>query len=171
MQRWPDLVGVLDGVPWAVAGAVATRLYMPERVTRDLEIVILPADRERVQGRLVEAGYRRAGDLAIGGSAWTAPDGTPVNVIEGQETWWPVALAEAAANRDEGGAPVLSAPYLILMKLQASRVQDLADVTRILGGLQDGELDRVRALVREHAAELGEDLESLIVLGRLERQQ
>ncbi len=56
------------------------------------------------------------------------------------------------------------------MKLLASRVQDLADVSRMLGRALDSDLDRVRSTVREHAPGLADDLESLITLGRLEMQ-
>jgi len=33
------------------------------------------------------------------------------------------------------------------MKLYAGRVQDVADVTRILGGLSDSDIDLVRAVI------------------------
>ena len=36
---WPDLSEIFDDLLWAVVGAVATRLYMPERMTRDLDVV------------------------------------------------------------------------------------------------------------------------------------
>ena len=35
---WPNLTAILKPTPWAVVGAVATRLYMPERMTQDSEI-------------------------------------------------------------------------------------------------------------------------------------
>ena len=56
------------------------------------------------------------------------------------------------------------------MKLYAGRVQDVADVTRILGGLSDSDIDLVRAVIMRYAADMSEDLESLIALGRLERE-
>jgi hypothetical protein len=31
---------MLGGVPWAVIGAAATRLYMPERKTSDLDVLV-----------------------------------------------------------------------------------------------------------------------------------
>ena len=40
MITWPDLRIVLQGIRWAVVGAVATRAYMPERMTRDLDILV-----------------------------------------------------------------------------------------------------------------------------------
>ena len=39
MNPWPDLRPVLTGIPWVVVGAVATRAYMPERATKDLDIL------------------------------------------------------------------------------------------------------------------------------------
>src|SRR5574341_605335 len=129
--QWPDLSNVLDSLPWAVAGAVATRAYMPERVTFDLDVVILARDAAEVARRLREAGYRLDAPLAIGGTRWFSPEDTQVDIIEGHEPWWPEALAQAATTRDLQGLPVLPLPYLVLMKLQASRVQDVADVSRM----------------------------------------
>ena len=68
--KWPDLRDVLAGLPWAVCGAVATRLYMPERATADLDVLIHGDDRVRVQERLVAQGFVRLG----GGPAWDAAD-------------------------------------------------------------------------------------------------
>ncbi len=170
-MRWPDLSQALGRLPWAVTGAAATRLYMPERSTQDLDVVVLAKDVAEVRRRLEAAGYALKGELAIGGSAWTAPDGTPVDVIEGREAWWPQALAEAAGNRDAQGLPVLTLPYLVLMKLLAGRVQDVADVARMLGHAAEDAIASVRAVIAAHAADLLEDLESLITLGKLEAQE
>ncbi len=40
MNRWPDLRPVLKGINWAIVGGVATRTYMPERMTKDLDIIV-----------------------------------------------------------------------------------------------------------------------------------
>lgn len=167
-MRWPNLGQALEGVRWAVTGAVAARLYMPERMTRDLDVLIAAQDAEAVGVRLADAGFSRMGRLAIGGSTWVAPDGTPIDVIEGEDLWVPAALDQAHRNWDSQGLPILPLPYLVLMKLAASRVQDLADVSRMLGGADTHQLAETRATVREHAPELAEDLESLIQLGKLE---
>jgi len=169
--QWPDLSKVLDPLPWAVAGAVATRAYMPERVTLDLDVVVLAKDASEIGSRLSEAGYKLDAPRAVGGSRWLSPQGTQVDIIEGREPWWPEAFAEARNNLDLQGLPVLPLPYLVLMKLQASRVQDVADVTRMLGQVSDEALEAVRAVVARHGPELAEDLESLIALGRLELQE
>jgi len=167
--QWPDLWKLLDPLPWA--GAVATRAYMPERVTLDLDVVVLANDASEIRSRLNEAGYKLDAPLAIGGSRWVSPQGTQVDIIEGREPWWPEAFAEARNNLDLQGLPVLPLPYLVLMKLQASRVQDVADVTRMPGQASDEALEAARAVVARHGPELAEDLESLIALGRLELQE
>mgnify|MGYP001252823881 CR=1 FL=1 len=63
---------------------------------------------------------------------------------------------------------MIALPYLVLMKLEASRVQDLADISRMLGLADDPALDQVRAVVRTYMDDAREDLESLIALGKLE---
>jgi hypothetical protein len=40
MNPWPDLRPILEGIEWAIIGGVATRAYMPERMTKDLDIVV-----------------------------------------------------------------------------------------------------------------------------------
>jgi len=66
------------------------------------------------------------------------------------------------------GYPVLALPYLVLMKMASSRVQDTADTTRMLGLASEEELAQVRAVVARYAPEEIEDLESLIYLGQVE---
>lgn len=54
------------------------------------------------------------------------------------------------------------------MKLETSRAQDLADLSKMLGLAAAEELDRIRASVARHMPEASDDLESLIYIGRLE---
>ncbi len=167
--QWPDLTSILTPIDWAVVGAAATRLYMPERMTKDFDIAIALSDAENVRRRLAVAGYVRMGRLSIGGSRWQTPDGLQINLIEGQDVWWPEALAEAQLNRDEQGLPILPFSYLILMKFNASRTIDLGDITRMLGLASEASHEQVCTLFRLYAPDDLDDLESLILLGRLER--
>ena len=169
-MNWPDLTAILHPLPWAVVGAVATRLYMPERATRDLDVVVTVADVPEVRRRLTAAGFIEQDRLAIGGASWRTPDGEPIDVIEGQDPWWWEALTEARTNRDTQGLPILPLPYLVLMKVRSGRVQDIADVARMLGQADEPALGRVRAAFARWSPEDTEDLESLITLGRLEAQ-
>ena len=168
MFQWPDLTGVLSPVLWAVVGAAATRLYMPERLTRDLDVVVGVEDIEQAYQKLAAAGYTQLESLSIGGSRWETTDGAQIDVIEGREPWWPAALHAAQSNRDKQGLPVLPLAYLTLMKFNASRTIDLGDITRMLGLADDAALAQVRGVFNQYAPEDMDDLESLIVLGKLE---
>ena len=167
---WPDLTSILSPIRWAVVGAVATRLYMPERMTQDLDIVIQTVDGSQARQKLAAAGFVYRGELSIGGSSWTAPNGELIDILEGDDVWWTEAIADAQSNRDAQGLPVIPLPYLVLIKFQAGRVQDIADVTRMLGQAGEATLDAVRVLFAQHVLEDMQDLESLIELGRLELQ-
>lgn len=167
-MEWPDLTAPLGTIPWAVAGAVATRRYMPERRTRDLDIVVTVVDVAAVRERLSAAGYTFLGDLSIGGSTWRAPDGTEVDVLECGAPWCATAIARAYTNRDAQGLPVLPLPYLVLMKMQAGRARDIGDLAQMLGKAEPLALEEVRAIVGTFAPADLDDLESLIVLGQLE---
>ena len=169
-MMWPDLTSILSPIQWAVIGAVATRLYMPERMTQDLDIVIRSIDGLQVRQKLAEAGLICQGELSIGGSSWLTPNGELIDILEGDDVWWANAIADAQANRDAHGLPIIPLPYLVLIKLRAGWVQDIADVTRMLGQAGETTLEAVRTLFAQHAPEDMQDLESLIDLGRLELQ-
>ncbi|NJN80568.1 MAG: hypothetical protein HC797_08915 [Anaerolineales bacterium] len=48
MNLWPDLRPILKDVEWAIVGGVATRAYMPERMTKDLDILVYEKDEDKV---------------------------------------------------------------------------------------------------------------------------
>ena len=52
--------------------------------------------------------------------------------------------------------------YQSIQKLSASRTQDLADVSRMLGLADETKLIQIRAIVKQYLANVEEDLESLI---------
>ncbi len=168
IMNWPDLSPVLSPIQWAVVGDAATRLYMPERFTRDFSIAISVQDAGAAYNKLTAAGYTTIGELSIGGASWRSPDGQLIDVFEGSENWWSVGLAEAQTNRDAQHLPILPLHYLILMKFNAGRARDLGDITQMLGLADEQALDEVRALFRRSAPEDLADLESLITLGKLE---
>ena len=88
-------------------------------------------------------------------------------MVEMAEPWLPGAFEEAQQNRDCQGLPVLPLAYLVLMKFQAGRVYDLADITRMLGQAGERALDNVRQLFARYSPEEQEDLDSLIQLWRM----
>jgi hypothetical protein len=166
MNPWPDLREILNGIAWVIVGGVATRAYMPERMTKVLDILIRLRDSKRVLQRMSEAGFEQISGLAISGYQMSAPDGTEIDVLFGDMAWLSAALKQPIM--DASGYPVLDLPYLVLMKLAAIRVQDWADVSRMLGLASQEELERVRTTVARFSPEDSQDLDALIYLGKKE---
>ncbi len=166
MTTWPDLTELLAGLPWAVVGAVATRAYMPERSTRDLDVLVSAGDATQVRARLTAAGFTQVQVLAIGGMTWRSPAGALVDIIESSLEWVPEALR--SLGRDPQGLPILTLPYLVLTKVQAGRTQDLADAARMLGLAPEALRQGTREVFRRWLPDALEDLENLITLGELE---
>jgi hypothetical protein len=104
--------------------------------------------------------------LGIGGATWQLPDGSLLDVIESDEPWAREAIAQPVQGPT--GLPTIALPYLVLMKLQAIRVQALADITRMLGAADEPALQQVRAVITTYMPDVLEDVESMIMLGRLE---
>jgi len=168
MNPWPDLRPVLQDIPWAVVGGVATRAYMPERTTKDIDILVRHEDSDKVRERLEAAGYKTITALGVPGYLFHSPEGIELDVIFGEYPWIEEALSDP--RQDPAGYPVLDLPYLVLMKLEASRTQDTADLARMLGLASDKDLDRVRATVTCYAPHELDDLEALIYLGKVEME-
>lgn len=156
----------LISTPYAIVGGVATRLYMPERMTDDLDILIHSSQVDRAYAQLAQQNVRRIGELSIGGTSWELPDRTVLDIISSDRPWVEKALQHPRLSPDN--QPVIDLPYLVLMKLEASRTNDLSDISRMLGLASDRELDEVRRAIEMYDPNSLEDLESLILLGKLE---
>jgi hypothetical protein len=166
--QFPELTSTLSGIPWAATGAAAARMYMPERMTNDLDILVSKKNATKVHRRLEQANSVFKGTLSVGGTSWLLADGFPLDIIESTDGWVESALKAAATNLDPQGMPVLPIQYQVLMKFQASRVQDLADISRMLGQATAEQLQSTRQLFAIQLPKDLDDLESLIALGRLE---
>ncbi len=139
---------------------------MPERMTGDLDILVHHHDGDAALARLNDAGYEVASELSIPGYMLNAPDGTEIDLLLIPFEWLDDALQPD--KTDPAGYPVLGLPYLVLMKMETSRPQDLGDLSRMLGLADEDDLNQVRVAVIRYMPEAAEDLESLIYLGRLE---
>ena len=166
MENWPDLREILQGIPWVVVGGVATRAYMPERKTMDMDILVHTNDGEEVITRLRQAGFKIVSRLVVPGYLTRSPKGVELDVIFGDAKWVREALAQP--KHDLAGYPTIPMPYLVLMKLLASRVQDSADVSRMVGLATEQERQEVRRVIAKYSPEDLDDLESLVFLGKKE---
>jgi hypothetical protein len=156
----------LINTSYVIVGGVATRLYMPERMTDDLDILIHSSHVEQVYAHLSEQKVRYVGDLSIGGTSWELPGRVILDIISSDRPWVKIALLSPRISPDN--QPVIDLPYLVLMKMEASRTTDLSDISRMLGQASDQELDEVREVFKTYDPNSLEDLESLVELGKLE---
>jgi len=162
----PDLQFLLEAVPFVIVGGLATRLYMPERMTLDVDILIVPEDIEKAEAALSAVGYKKKGPLSIGGSIWKMEGRRPIDLLVSDAPWVKDALAHPVGGRDH--LPYIALPYLVLMKLESGRLQDLADISRMLGAAAEEDIEQSRRTVARYLPRDIEDVESMIKLGRLE---
>jgi hypothetical protein len=168
VQAVPDIRAILRSIPWVLVGGLALRAYMPERMTLDVDILVHERDGDAVRDAFVAAGYGVTGLLSIGGFSLQSPEPTepPIDVLTRADHWVDAALV--APSADPAGYPVLGRSYLILLKLQAGRTQDLADVQRLLARTPVAERAAIRTLILQESSDLAEDFDSLCTLADLE---
>jgi hypothetical protein len=117
------------GIPFAVAGGFAVIEHGYERFTKDVDLLVYAGDLPRAMKALRAAGFR-GGRTPIGASM--RDQGTNVDVdllgtaFEGDER------VLACSSRGRRLLPVIPVEHLILMKLEAERIQDDADVVALL---------------------------------------
>jgi hypothetical protein len=162
----PDLHVLAARVEFVIVGGLATRLYMPERMTLDTDILVRLSDLPHVETALRDAGCTKQGPLAIGGSTWRLPDGRNLDVVALHEPWIEEALNMPVKAAD--GLPYIALPYLVLMKLASGRMQDLADIGRMLGGAEPAGMDEVRRIMVRYRPRDLEDVENMRRIGQLE---
>lgn len=168
MQAVPDLRRILGAIPWVLVDGLALRAYMPERMTLDVDILVHERDSSNVRQAFLAAGYHVTGQLSIGGFSVELAElaESPIDVLTRTDGWLDQALA--VPGLDPAGYPVLARPYLTLMKLQAGRTQDLADVQRLLARTASAERASTRELVAQESPDLVEDFDSLCMLADFE---
>src|SRR5438270_9149036 len=92
---------ILGDIPWAVVGGVATRAYMPERATQDVDILVEHASFTRAEERLKKQGWQRKNDLffpsaslGLHGSAWEKD--IQLDILASDQSWASEALGVEA---------------------------------------------------------------------------
>jgi hypothetical protein len=129
------------GVDYAVAGALALAIYGAPRATTDIDLIVAPADVERVLDAVRPLGF------ALPAQPMKFSSGIRVQrvtkVVEGNAMTLDLLLAEgplesAWSSRVTVEAldrklSVVSRQALVEMKALAGRLQDLADIARLQG--------------------------------------
>lgn len=163
-----DIKSIIKQTPFVIIGGVATRMYMVERRTDNLDILVQFKDAKNVEEELLTSDAKRIASLNFGGSCWQLADGSFLNVIYLNKPW--VKDAVLNPNYNDTGLPIISLPYLVLSKIIASRYLDLGDISRMLGGANEEELQQTKEIIGLYLNGAVEDVEDLAWLGKLEYQ-
>jgi len=127
------------GIPHALVGGLAVGLHGFPRATKDVDFLVGPEAFERMEPLLVYRDELKA-KVEIG-----------VVDLLAVPTQYPT-LAEQLAVTKPGQVHVIAVEALILMKLEANRAQDRADVARLIQTGIDAE--HVAAYLADHAPQL-----------------
>ena len=154
---------MLKDIAYAVVGGVATRMYMPERTTADIDLLVEPENFDRAISQLVENGYSlkkqalEFSDTRLGLIGQRLIADRPVDVLSSTQAW--IHDAVASVRWENETLPIVDLSYLVALKLDASRSVDQGDLSRMLGFASPQDLDRVRAVIGRLLPSDADDLE------------
>jgi hypothetical protein len=117
------------GITFAIAGGFAVIEHGYERFTKDVDLLVLASDLPRAM-RVLRANGFSGNRTPIGARMREDRTGVQVDLLgtafEGDER----AIARAGRGRRRLG--VIPVEHLVLMKLEAGRIQDDADIVEVL---------------------------------------
>jgi hypothetical protein len=163
---------MFGGVPYCIVGGQATRRYMPERTTLDLDVLVPPEQFQAATDSLKAAGWSAEAErllfdesrLGLLGRRFLK-DAPPLDLMTSDQDWARQAVETAVLGQ---GRRIVSLAYLVLMKLDASRGVDQGDLTRMLGLAEEPDIEAMRAAVAHYMPADSDDLEQYIQFGRYE---
>jgi len=130
------------GIPYAVCGALALAIHGHPRATKDIDVVIDPANLEgakaiaRVHGFTIEAlpmTFSASGITVHRLSRVVGQQIVTLDLLIGDGALAPVWQTRERRDTARGPIWVVSRQGLVTMKLAAGRPQDLADLARLEG--------------------------------------
>ncbi|MHB8363997.1 MAG: hypothetical protein ACYDEK_05405 [Vulcanimicrobiaceae bacterium] len=165
---------IFGDIPVLVVGGVATRAYAPERATNDVDFMVEHDRHADGVKSLRERNFTKQNDLffpnsslELYGEAWLK-DGQEIDLISSPQEWCKQAFRGRV--EDQTGLRVIPLPYLVLMKYDSARVIDQADLSRMLGQLDDEKLDQIVEVVKRFSGDPGitDEIHQYAQLGRWE---
>jgi hypothetical protein len=161
LSQWGWIEEILSAIPHVIVEGMAVNQFAPPRYTEHFDIAVGADEISAVVDALKQAGFEAVGALTIGGYSMRSPKGEVVDVLLLSEEW----ANEAVQNPYYVDAfPVLDLPYLVLLKMRASRGVDIGDMQRMLHGAIEEDRERIRAVFQKYDPNDLEDLEQLIIL-------
>ncbi len=164
-------------IPVMVIGAHAANAYMPPRHTADIDFLVANHRYRDAVKKLETEGWQQTrtlvfpnANLELFGSAWHHPETSEELDLISSPQHWVEAAFDATVSRAQNGVRVLPLPYLVLMKLDSARTTDQGDLGRMLGRLDDSEVEQIVTVVTNHYGDpqAADDIRQYAEIGRWE---
>ncbi len=154
------------GLRYVIVNGMASAHYQPARFTEDIALMVLAEDSITVEQALRGAGWTQLGVISFGGSSWQSASGELIDLLHAPEQPWVTAALNSPIETSEG-LPVIDLPYLLILKLSATRAVDISDIVGMLQQASDLEKQRIRQVIATHRNDLLEDFDQFSAISRL----
>jgi hypothetical protein len=144
---------------YALVGGQAAIEYGSRRTTVDVDIL---ASSETIREVLQRLGAK-PDPVTIGGFTIVL-NNVDVDLLHWNDPVWLEDLLDAAVV--QSGLRIVSRPWLLFLKLLASRDIDIIDIQAVLRGMDDDEVDDARRIIAKHASTELDDFESFVALDK-----
>lgn len=155
-----------NGLRYAIVGGIASAHYQPARFTEDIDLMVLAEDAVVVERSLELAGWSQLGVISFDGSSWRSPEGELIDLLHAPDQPWVTAALDTPIETSEG-LQIIDLPYLIILKLSATRAVDIGDIVGMLQHATEDETARIRQVIKTHRIDLMEDFEQFNTIAQL----
>lgn len=157
-----SITSLLNGIPYVIVGGHAVTIHGHPRTTDDVDIM---TTHEYVNDIVDRLNLDVTHSLTIGGVAATTPSGIEIDILSPDQPWVDDAIKNA---EDTKYGKVVSKPYLVLMKIYASRSsQDDNDIIIMLQNMNENEQELSIKLVDEYFSNMSDDIRQMLELAKL----
>ncbi|MEL7360178.1 MAG: hypothetical protein AAFN40_27060 [Cyanobacteria bacterium J06560_6] len=157
---------LLKDLRYVVVGGIASAQYQPARFTKSVELMVLSEESTTVEQALRSAGWAQLGVISFGGSSWQSQNGELIDLLHAPDQSWVTAALNAPVMTPEG-LPIIDLPYLLILKLSATRAVDISDIVGMLQHASDAEKQRIRQTIETHRSDLLEDFDQFNAIAQL----
>ncbi|MEO1386699.1 MAG: hypothetical protein AAFV85_04880 [Cyanobacteria bacterium J06634_6] len=151
---------------YVVVGGMASAQYQPARFTEDIDLMVLSEESTTVEQALRSAGWAQLGVISFGGSSWQSQNGELIDLLHAPDQSWVTAALNAPVMTPEG-LPIIDLPYLLILKLSATRAVDISDIVGMLQHASDAEKQRIRQTIETYRSDLLEDFDQFDAIAQL----
>ena len=155
-----------ENLPYVIVGGMAAAYYQPARFTEDIDLMLLAEISTVVEQALSQAGWTQLGIISFGGSSWQSPNGELIDLLHAPDQSWVSAALDFPIKTPEG-LPVIDLPYLLILKLSATRAVDISDIVGMLQQANEIEKQRIRQIIAAHRLDLLEDFDQFAAIAQL----